>query len=193
MAEEEKQTDENLDSDGLVIQRYEHTVLVVVPPEEYREETLRYARSSLLGVHVGTRSISTQSEEAIFGVLQDEFLVDGPVTGVSMDDYAGIVLVDGGPGSSIYSDPDVIRLVSEAGSQGKLIAAWGDSVCVLASAGVVKGRKVTGAGSCKAALVSAGGKYNGVECQRDGHLVTARDESAGFRLGKAMVQVIALP
>ena len=52
MAEKEESTDEILDQDGLVIQDFEHTVLVVVPPEGYREETLRYARSSLLGVHV---------------------------------------------------------------------------------------------------------------------------------------------
>ena len=193
MAEKDETTDDNLDKDGLVIQEFEHMVLVVVPPEGYREETMRYARSSLLGVHVGTRSVSTQSEEAIMGVLQDEFLVDGPVSGVSMDDYAGVIFVDGGADCSIYSDPAVLKLAADADSQGKLIAAWGDSVAVLASAKVVRRRKVTGSAAVRGALGNAGGKFTGVECERDGHIVTARDDSAGFRLGKAMVQVIALP
>ncbi len=193
MAEKEETTDENLDQDGLVIQEFEHRVLVVVPPEGYREETMRYARSSLLGVHVGTTSVSTQSDEAIMGAYQDEFLVDGPLAGASMKDFAGVIFVDGGADSSIYSDAAAIQLAKDADADGKLIAAWGHSVEILVRAGVVKRRKITGAAHLRAEVGQAGGKFTGVECERDGHIVTARDDSAGFRLGKAMVQVIALP
>ena len=37
-------------------------VLVVVPPSEFGDESLRYARSSLSNVHVGTRSVSTRAD-----------------------------------------------------------------------------------------------------------------------------------
>lgn len=193
MADKQATADENLDEDGLVIQKYEHMVLVVVPSEGYSEETLRYARSALLGVHVGTRTVSNEADETIMGRLQDEFLADGPLEGESMDDYAGLILVDGGPDSAMLSDPAVLALAKAAHSQQKLLAAWGHSVKVLAAVRAVNARRVTGADAVKADVKRGGGKFTGTEWERDGHIVTARDDSAGFRLGKAMVQVIALP
>ena len=81
-----------LDEDGLVVQKYESVVLVVLPPAGFGDQILRYARSSLYNVHVGTYSVSTLSEEFVKGRLQDEFLVDGALEGTSMDAYSGILV-----------------------------------------------------------------------------------------------------
>ena len=51
---------------------------------------------------------------------------------------------------------------------------------------------MTGLASQKDELKRAGGKYTGVEVQVDGNLVTARDDAAGLRFGKALVQVVAI-
>ena len=67
-------------------------VLVVVPPRDFGDQILRYARSSLYNVSVGTRSVASDPDQVVKGRLQDEFLVDGPIAGESMEDYTGIVV-----------------------------------------------------------------------------------------------------
>ena len=191
MAEKEK-AEAAVDELGLQIQRYVSMVLVVVPPSGYAETTLRYARSALYNVHVGTRSVSPVDERLIKGVLQDEFQVDGKVAGETMEPYSGLVLV-GGPGAlELAGESDVLRLVREAASADKMIAAWGHSTVILARAGVVKGRKVTGDPSIRDDVRAAGGKFTGVQVQRDANLITAFDDAAGLRMGREMIQIVGI-
>lgn len=189
---DKKEAAEELDEDGLVVQKYLSTVLVVVPASGYDETALRYARSALYNVHVGTRSVSSQADDNIEGRLQDLFLVDGPLEGESMEDYSGVLFVDGDGCEEMATDPAVLQLARDAQADDKLIGAWGRSVLILAGAGVVKGRKVTGDASVRDEVKRAGGKWLGVEWHRDGNLVTARDEAAGLRFGKALAQVVAI-
>jgi protease I len=191
MAEKEK-AEAAVDEHGLQIQRYVSMVLVVVPQSGYAETTLRYARSALYNVHVGTRSVSPVDERLIKGVLQDEFQVDGKVAGETMEPYSGLVLV-GGPGAlELAGESDVLRLVREAASADKMIAAWGHSTVILARAGIVKGRKVTGDPSIRDDVRAAGGKFTGVQVQRDANLITAFDDAAGLRMGREMIQIVGI-
>jgi len=191
MAEKEAESDE-VDENGLKIQTYVSMVLVVVPEREYAETTLRYARSSLYNVHVGTRSVSTSDSDLIHGLLQDEFQVDGRIEGETMSDYSGLVLV-GGPGALELSEhPEVQRLTREANQAKKMIAAWGHSTAILARSGVVKGRRVTGDPSVAELVRGAGGKFTGKQVERDKNLVTAWDDAAGFRMGREMIQIVGI-
>ena len=69
MGKKQAAPDAELDADGLVVQKYHSMVLVVVPAHDFGDECLRYARSSLYNVHVGTRVVSVQSQEAVRGRL----------------------------------------------------------------------------------------------------------------------------
>lgn len=190
MAEKEKEA--AVDELGLQIQRYVSMVLVIVPASGYAETTFRYVRSALYNVHVGTRSVSPVDERLIKGVLQDEFQVDGNVAGETMEAYSGLVLV-GGPGATeLAGESEVLRLVREAASADKMLAAWGHSTAILARAGVVKGRKVTGDPAIRDDVRAAGGKYTGVQVQRDGNLVTAFDDAAGLRMGRELIQIVGI-
>ncbi len=185
-------TGAELDADGLVVQKYKSIVLVVVPPQEFAEECLRYSRSSLYNVHVGTRTVSTQFDELTKGRHQDEFLVDAPLAGVTLADYSGVIFV-GGEGAAAYVDnPDALRLAREAVQQKKLLAAWGHATAILARAGVVKGRRVTGHAQVKGALVAAGAKYSGRQVEVDGTFVTGLDDAAGMRFGKALAAIVGI-
>ena len=192
MSKEAQDDGAELDEHGLVIHKYVSTVLVVVPSKDYAETTLRYARSSLFNVHVGTYSVSTVDDGLIHGTLQDEFQVDGPIQDARMEDFSG-VLFCGGPGAlEMAEHPEAQRLAREAMAQDKLVGAWGHSVAVLARADVVRKRKLTGDPSQRAALEKAGAVYTGTQNQRDGKLVTAYDDAAGLRFGKALVQLIQI-
>lgn len=181
-----------LDQHGLVVHKYTAQVLVVVPPRDYAETTLRYARSALFNVHVGTFVVSTDDQSFLKGELQDEFQVDGSLSGVSLEAHAGLILC-GGPGSLLLAeDPDALRLTREASVQDKLIGAWGHSVAVLARAGVIRKKRVTGDRSLQTLLEGAGARYTGAQVERDGKIVTALDDAAGFRFGKALVQIVKI-
>ena len=190
MAEKEAASD--VDEHGLKIQRYVSMVLVVVPEREFAETTLRYARSALYNVHVGTRSVSTVDEGLIRGLMQDEFQVDGRIEAESMDAYSGLILV-GGPGALELADhPDVMRLIREAAQADKMLCAWGESTALLARAGVVRGRRVTGDPSVEAAVRAAGGKYTGTQVQVDARLVTGFDDAAGLRMSREMIRIVGI-
>ena len=191
MAHSEK-AEQELDDDGLVVQRYDSTVLVILPPEGFGEQILRYARSSLYNVHVGTYSVATVVDELIKGRLQDEFMVDGPLAEADMERYSG-VLVAGGEGDAVLAqDEKVLSLVRAAHEAGKLVAGWGNALAVLARAGVVKGRKVTGDPALKGLAAQSGGKFTGRQIETSGNLVTARDEGAGMRFGQSLAELVRI-
>lgn len=180
------------DADGLLIQKYTSIVLVVVPASDYGEQTLRHARSSLYNVRVGTYSVSTNSGDLIKGRLQDEFMVDGDIRDARMDGYSGVVFVGGEGALQLAADPDAQRLAREAVAAGKMIGAWGHSVAILARAGILRGKRVTGASEVKDILEKAGAKFTGRQLERDGDLVTATDEAVGIRFGKTLAQIVGI-
>ncbi|MCZ6597629.1 MAG: DJ-1/PfpI family protein [Planctomycetota bacterium] len=192
MAENETSDEAEVDEHGLAIQKYVSMVLVVVPEHGYAETTFRYVRSALYNVHVGTRSVSTVDQELIKGHLQDEFQVDGTVKEEDMSAYSGVIFCGGEGSLSLVDDSDAVRLAQEAAAQKKLIAAWGHSVAILAKAGVLKKKKVTGDPSIRPAIEAAGGKYTGTQVQRDGMIVTAIDDAAGLRLGRQLIRFVGI-
>ena len=192
MSKKEQGAKQQLDEHGLVVHQYTSTVLVVVPPAGFSETTLRYARSSLFNVHVGTRVVSAEDGAVLRGELQDEFQVDGSLTGAAMEPYSGLILCGGSGAGWLAQDADVLRLVREAHAQEKLIGAWGLAVLALAKAGVIKRRRITGERAAQAELEAAGARYTGTQVEVDGKLVTGLDDASGFRFGKALVQVVRI-
>lgn len=192
MSKKETDAKTQVDEHGLVVHKYVSLVLVVVPPAGYAETTLRYARSALFNVHVGTRVVSSQEGALLRGELQDEFEVDGSLAEEGMEPYSGLILCGGVGAAWLAEQSDVLRLVREAREQDKLIGAFGLALRALARAGVVKKRRVTGDRGLRAELEAAGARYTGTQVETDGKLVTGLDDASGFRFGKALVQVVRI-
>jgi protease I len=106
--------------------------------------------------------------------------------------YSGLLFAGGEGAARLADDPDAVRLAREAAQAGKLLAAWGHGVEILARAGVLKGIKVTGDPSVREAVQRAGGKYTGRQLEKRGAVVTARDEAVGMRFGKALAEVVGI-
>ena len=68
----------------------------------------------------------------------------------------------------------MVKLVRDAARQGKVVAAICHAGWMLASAGVVKGKKVTSFFSIKDDMVNAGGQWSDTEVVVDGTLITSR-------------------
>ncbi len=190
---EKEGTRPELDEHGLVVHEYDKTILVVVPPEDFAEATMRYARAALLAVDVGTRSVSTQDKDLVHGTAGDQFQVDGLIKDARMDDYAGVLFCGGAGCLPLAEDAHVVRLAREATAQNKPIGAWGQAPTILARAGVLAKRKVTGDSSIRELLEKAGAKYTGAQVQVDGLLVTGLDDTAGLRFSRALAEVSRAP
>jgi protease I len=68
----------------------------------------------------------------------------------------------------------MVDFVREAFEQGKIVAAICHAGWMLASADVVRGKRVTCFASIKDDMVNAGGQYEDSEVVRDGNLITSR-------------------
>ncbi|MDE0903254.1 MAG: DJ-1/PfpI family protein [Planctomycetota bacterium] len=188
MANEENQPE--VDADGLPILTHASNVLFIVPEQNFGDQILRYARSSLFNEAIGSRAVTLGGDGPAVGRLQDEVVVDGDINGEAMDSYQGIVICGCDGENPLARDERVARLLRDAHADGKVVASWGNALCALAHAGVVKGSRVTGAEACQADTRSAGGKFTTRQIETAGRLVTAQDESAGMRFGQALVQAM---
>jgi protease I len=103
-----------------------------------------------------------------------------------------VIFVGGEGAAKLADNPDALRLAREAAQSRKLLAAWGRSVEILARAGVVKGKRVTGDGQLRALVEKAGGKFSTRQVEVDGQLVTGLDEAAGMRFGKALAAIVGI-
>lgn len=86
-----------------------------------------------------------------------------------------VVIVPGG------FAPDLMRLckpmisfVKQMSQEGKIVAAICHGTWILVSAGVLRGRRATGAPSIADDISNAGGQYEDAEVVRDGNLITSR-------------------
>jgi protease I len=109
-----------------------------------------------------------------------------------MEPYSGILFVGGEGALDLARDPHAQRLAREADAAKKMIGAWGHAVAILASAGILKGRRVTGDEAVADLVRRAGGRFSGRQLERDGDLVTAADEAVGIRFGKTLAQIVGI-
>lgn len=89
-------------------------------------------------------------------------------------DYLGVVIPGGWAPDRLRQDPAVLKLVRDLDAAGRVVAAICHAGWVLASAGIVRGRRVTAFRAIKDDLLHAGGQFVDAEVVRDGNLITSR-------------------
>ena len=93
---------------------------------------------------------------------------------IDMSAYDGVVIPGGYAPDLMRRYPEMLKIVREAHHQGKMVAAICHAGWVLVSAGILKGKRVTGVFAIKDDLVNAGATYVDAEVVRDGNLITSR-------------------
>jgi protease I len=94
---------------------------------------------------------------------------------VKVSDYDA-VFIPGGAWNpdNLRNDKDIIKFVQDFNKAGKLVAAICHGPVVLASADILKGKKLTGYWNIQADLKNAGGTVLEQPVVTDGNLVTSR-------------------
>ena len=118
---------------------------------------------------VGTGSSRTYTSKHGYPVQ-----VDKEAKEIDMSQYDGVVIPGGYAPDIMRRFPEMVKIVKEAHQKGKVIAAICHAGWMLASAGILKGKKVTGYFAIKDDLINAGANYVDQEVVRDGNLITSR-------------------
>jgi protease I len=93
---------------------------------------------------------------------------------VRIDDFSGLVIPGGYAPDHMRRHPAMVKLVRDMAESGKVVATICHAGWMLASAGILKGRTVTGFFAIRDDLVNAGATYVDREVVVDGNLVTSR-------------------
>lgn len=94
------------------------------------------------------------------------------------DQLFDVLIIPGGYAPDLMRlCPAMISMVRYHASSGKIVAAICHGSWLLASANVIKNKRITGAPSIKDDLVNAGGRHEDAEVVVDGTIVTSRKPS----------------
>jgi protease I len=89
-------------------------------------------------------------------------------------DYEAVIIPGGSSPAQLMNDPEVQRFVREADKAGITLAAICHGPQLLAAAGVLQGRTVTGYAGIAEEITRAGGTFVDREVMVDGNLITSR-------------------
>ena len=131
---------------------------------------LRFKEAGIEGVFIGTGSKTEYKSKEGYPV-QAQF----PIQKVTIEDFDGVVIPGGYAPDILRRYPEVNNLVRGMFEKGKIVASMCHGGWVLASAGILKGRKVTAFYAIKDDLVNAGAAFVDAEVVVDGNLITSRN------------------
>lgn len=147
-------------------------VLIVVPQQAFQDQELFETKRALelAGVPV---QVASMRLTGLTGMLGGTANADLLLTQAKLGDYGAVVFI-GGPGVAEYlNNPTVMNLARQAADQRKVVAAIGTAPTILATAGILKGVRVTGYLPEQARIVQGGATYTGNPVEKDGSIVTA--------------------
>jgi protease I len=99
---------------------------------------------------------------------------DKQASEVTADDFDAIVIPGGYAPDKMRIHEEMVRLVKDMFTRGKVVASICHGGWMLVSADVLKGKKVTSYVAIKDDMVNAGAAWEDSELVRDGNLITSR-------------------
>ena len=133
--------------------------------------------------------ISIKEETRIRGSHKISFHADFCMSQVDWEDYDGIILPGGLPGTTnLGADGRVIQLVQDFASAGKLVAAICAAPSVLAKAGILSGKRATSNPGFADKMDDC--DYLTDKVVRDGNIITSRAMGTAFAFGLAIVAYV---
>jgi protease I len=131
-----------------------------------------YYRLKEEGIHVTI--VGSGSASVYHGKYGIPVSVDKNAAQVSADDFDVIIIPGGYAPDKMRIHPEMVALVKDAFLKGKIVAAICHAGWMLASAEIVKDKRVTSYVAIKDDLVNAGAQWEDSELVRDGNLITSR-------------------
>jgi len=126
----------------------------------------------------------------IKGLERNKITATMLIKDVRVDDYDAFVFIGGSSTGEYLKDKNLLKLVRQANSREKILAAINITPAIFAYADVVRGKKVASSISQRAKLNLAGAQWQTSPLEIDGNLITASDQDAARRLGSVILQMM---
>jgi len=134
--------------------------------------------------------VGSGSAEVYTGKPGTQAKADAGADQVSAKDFDGIIIPGGYAPDMMRRYPAMVQLVKDFSDAGKPIAAICHAGWMLASAGILSGRKATSFFAIKDDMVNAGADWVDQEVVVDGNLVTSRTPDDLPMFMKAVIELL---
>lgn len=153
--------------------------LIIIPPRDFRDETVAMVRLMLgkWGITPVIASYTKEGKECV-GAHGATYLPDVNATKLTSEGYDSLIIIDG-PGIERYKLEEfrpLTQLITDFVDNKKIVAALGNSVKVVARANVITDRKIAAPKDEEIAKMIRiyHGKESENEMEYDRYLLTAR-------------------
>ena len=162
----------------------------ILAEDNYNEFELwiPYYRLKEEGVNVSV--VGSGSASTYHGKYGIPVQVDKPAPEVTADDFDAVVIPGGYAPDKMRTHPEMVGLVRDAFNKGKVVAAICHAGWMLASAGILKGKKATSYVAIKDDMINAGAQWEDSELVRDGNLITSRKPDDLPAFCRAIIQAM---
>jgi len=116
---------------------------------------------------------------------------DQSIIAVKPDEFNALIIPGGYSPDHMRRVPEMIEFVKDINNQNKTIAAICHAPWMLASAGILKGKKVTSFYSIKDDIVNAGAEWIDQEVICDANLITSRNPNDLPAFCKAIIEKLS--
>ena len=165
-------------------------VLVIIPPERFRDEELFVTKSELEKaghkITIGSTKLG-KCPGSRGGYAESTILLSN----VKVDSFDCLIFVGGGGSKLLFNDNYALQIAKEAHKKGKVLAAICLAPVILANAGVLNGAKATVAGTEADTISSKGAIYTGPGVTVDKNIVTANGPKSSQLFGQEISQLLA--
>ena len=168
-------------------------VIVVIAEKNFQDVEYGDTRKALekAGIIVRTASKTHGIKKGVFG---EEVEVDFSFKEVYADDFEAIVFIGGGGAQKYINDGEATELARDFFDAGKITAAICIGPLILASSGILKGKKATvwddGEGTQIKMLEGAKAEFVDEDVVLDGNIITANGPNAAKAFGKAIAEAL---
>ena len=164
-------------------------VLMVIPPEEFRDEEYKINESILTkkGCMVLTASTKVDYITGMFGTV---IKADLPLESAKEISFDAIMLIGGNGAKLLWDNAYLHQLLKEFNKKNKLIGAICFAPVTLARAGILRKKRATVHEDVKNEFKEFAVTYTGQSVEEDGKIVTANGPSASNLFGQTFVRIL---
>ena len=163
---------------------------LIIAQELFRDEEYLEPKKVLEGAGIQVITASQKKGPAI-GKLGAKVQADISIEDLDPKDLDGIFFI-GGPGASVYfNNKTAHEILKAAYDQGKLIGAICAGPAVLASAGLLKGKKATSFSGVEPYLIKGGAILTRAAVEKDGRIITADGPASAAKFGHEIAKALS--
>lgn len=151
-----------------------HNKKIIIFAESYYEDLELWYPKLRLTEEGAKVIVAGTGDKAFKGKNGYPIEVDGSIKDYNAKDFSAVVIPGGWAPDKLRRHKEVLDFVREMHKGGKVIAAICHAPWVLASAGIIKGKKLTCVSAIKDDIVNAGAEYFDKEVMVDGNIITSR-------------------